>query len=126
MIAAPGSGGARRGRKLPKGSSGPGYDGSVRRLFGWTAGLVGIAALARLLAARRDRAVAPALPPASPAEDPAEELRRKLAESRDADAPSAEATTTPEAVESLEERRARVHAKAQEALEAMDDLEEPA
>jgi len=97
----------------------------VRRLFGWTAGLVGIAALARLLAARRDRA-APALPPAPPAEDPAVELRRKLAESRDADAPSAEATTTPEAVESLEERRARVHAKAQEALEAMDDLEEPA
>ena len=97
----------------------------MRRLFGWTAGLVGIAALARLLAARRDRA-APALPPAPPAEDPAEELRRKLAESRDADAPSAEATTMPEAVESLEERRARVHAKAQEALEAMDDLEEPA
>jgi hypothetical protein len=35
-------------------------------------------------------------------------------------------TTTSEPVESLEERRARVHAKAQEALEAMDDLEEPA
>jgi hypothetical protein len=98
----------------------------VRRLFGWTAGLVGIAALARLLAARRDRAVAPALPPASPAEDPAEELRRKLAESRDADAPPVEQTTTSEPAESLEERRARVHAKAQEALEAMDDLQEPA
>ena len=97
----------------------------MRRLFGWTAGLVGIAALARLLAARRDRA-APALPPALPAEDPAEELRRKLAESRDADASSAVPTTTSEPVESLEERRARVHAKAQEALEAMDDLEEPA
>ena len=93
----------------------------MRRLFGWTAGLVGIAALARLLAARRDRAVAPALPP----EDPAEELRCKLAESRGADAPSAEPTITSEP-ESLEERRARVHAKAQEALEAMDDLEEPA
>jgi hypothetical protein len=98
----------------------------VRRLFGWTAGLVGIAALARLLAARRDRAARPALSPAPPAEDPAEELRRKLAESRDADAPLAEPTTTSEPVESLEERRARVHAKAQEALEAMDDLEEPA
>ena len=97
----------------------------MRRLFGWTAGLVGIAALARLLAARRDRAVAPALPPAPPAEDPAEELRRKLAESRGADAPSAEPTITSEP-ESLEERRARVHAKAQEALDAMDDLEEPA
>jgi len=97
----------------------------VRRLFGWTAGLVGIAALARLLAARRDRA-APALPPAPPAEDPAEELRRKLAESRDADAPPVEQTTTSEPAESLEERRARVHAKAQEALEAIDDLQEPA
>ena len=97
----------------------------MRRLFGWTAGLVGIAALARLLAARRDRA-APALPPAPPADDPAEELRRKLAESRDADAPQAEPTATPEPVESLDERRARVHAKAQEAIEAMDDLEEPA
>ena len=68
----------------------------------------------------------PALPPALPAEDPAEELRRKLAESRDADASPAVPTTTSEPVESLEERRARVHAKAQEALQAMDDLEEPA
>jgi hypothetical protein len=99
----------------------------VRRLIGWTAGLVGIAALARLLAARRDRTEPPALPPpAPPAEDPAEELRRKLAESRDADAPAAERTETSERSESLEERRARVHAKAQEALSAMDDLEEPA
>jgi hypothetical protein len=127
VIAAPGSGGARRGRKLRKGSSGPGYDGSVRRLFGWTAGLVGIAALARLLVARRDRTAAPALPSAPPpAEDPAEELRRKLAESRDADARPASPTATPEPVGSLDERRARVHAKAQEAIEAMDDLEEPA
>jgi hypothetical protein len=99
----------------------------VRRLIGWTAGLVGIAALARLLAARRDRSEAPALPPStSPAEDPADELRRKLAESRDADAPAAEPTEPSERNESLEERRARVHAKAQEALSAMDDLEEPA
>jgi hypothetical protein len=37
-----------------------------------------------------------------------------------------EQTTTSEPAESLEERRARVHAKAQEALEAMDDLQEPA
>jgi hypothetical protein len=93
----------------------------VRRLIGWTAGLVGIAALARLLAARRDRTP----PPASPAEDPAEELRRKLAESRDADAPAAEPTRPSERNESLEERRARVHAKAQEALSAMGDLEGP-
>ena len=98
----------------------------MRRLIGWTAGLVGIAALARLLAARRDRTEAPALPPVSPAGDPAEELRRKLAESRDPDAPAAELPGPPARDESLEERRARVHAKAQEALEAMDDLQEPA
>jgi hypothetical protein len=99
----------------------------VRRLIGWTAGLVGIAALARLLAARRDRTEAPTLPPpVSPAEDPAEELRRRLAESRDADAPPAEPTEPSERNESLEERRARVHAKAQEALSAMDDREGPA
>lgn len=99
----------------------------MRRLIGWTAGLVGIAALARLLAARRDRTEAPAPPPpVSPAGDPAEELRRKLAESRDPDAPAAELPGPPARDESLEERRARVHAKAQEALSAMDDLEGPA
>lgn len=98
----------------------------MRRLFGWTAGLVSIAALARLLAARRHRAEAPALPPpALPAEDPAEELRRKLAESRDADAPAAESMEPSGPKESLEERRARVHAKAQEALSAMGDLPGP-
>ncbi|HSS74476.1 MAG TPA: hypothetical protein VLK53_13015 [Gaiellaceae bacterium] len=99
----------------------------MRRLFGWTAGLIGIAALARLLAARRTRAEVPALPaPAPPAEGPAEELRRKLAESREVDAPAAEPTEPSERKESLEERRARVHAKAQEALSVMDDPEEPA
>ena len=99
----------------------------MRRLFGWTAGLVGIAALARLLVARRDRTVPSALPSAPPAaENPAEELRRKLAESRDTGGSAAEPQEPSEPRESLEERRARVHAKAHEALEAMDDLEEPA
>jgi hypothetical protein len=99
----------------------------VRRLIGWTAGLVGIAALARLLAARRGRTEAPALPPpVSRAGDPAEELRRRLAESRAAEAPAAEPTEPSDRNESLDERRARVHAKAQEALSAMDDLEGPA
>ena len=93
----------------------------MRRLIGWTAGLVGIAALARLLAARRDRTP----PPALPTKDPAEELRRKLAESRAPDAPAAEPTRPSERNESLEERRAHVHAKAQEALSAMDEIEGP-
>ena len=102
----------------------------MRRLVGWTAGIVGIAALARLLARRQARAArAPA-----PAADPATELRRKL----DASRADTAAAGTPDAptesvpgdepaapVETLDERRARVHAKAQEALEAMEALQEP-
>jgi len=95
----------------------------VRRLYSWTAGVVGIAALARLLAARKARVEAPALPPP---QDPAVELRRKLAESQDTAAPPAESLPEPtEPEESLDDRRARVHAKAQEALAAMDALQEP-
>ncbi len=98
----------------------------MRRLFAWTAGLVGIAALARLVAARRARLEAPALPAARPEQDPAEELRRRLAESRDDTGQGAEAAGEPSApTESLDDRRARVHAKAQEAMSAMDALEEP-
>ena len=51
-----------------------------------------------------------------PEPDPAEELRRRLAETRE-DEPAA--TEAPEPAETLEERRARVHAKAQEAMDAM-------
>src|SRR6185436_15130885 len=47
------------------------------------AGLVGIAALARLLAGRKAAPVPPALPPPAPETDPAVELRQKLAASRD-------------------------------------------
>ena len=54
---------------------------SVRRLFGWMAGLVGIAALARYLA-RRERAQAAPPPRRRPEADPADELRRKLSEAR--------------------------------------------
>jgi hypothetical protein len=96
----------------------------VRRLFGWTAGLVGIAALARLLARRQARREAvPALRPPSEA-DPAEALRRKLSDTRATDdtEPSArDAGPADEPTETLDERRARVHAKAQEAIEAMQE-----
>ena len=94
----------------------------MRRLFGWMAGLVGIAALARLLATRHARLEATARAPALPAApDPAEELRRKLAESREqpTGAPAPAATGT------IDERRARVHAKAREAVDAMEALQEP-
>jgi hypothetical protein len=98
----------------------------VRRLFGWTAGLVGIAALARLLARRQARSAA--APP--PAVDPAQELRRKLDESRAEEIagvpPTSAGPAAPtEPKETIDERRARVHAKAQEALEAMEALQEP-
>jgi hypothetical protein len=85
------------------------------------AGLAGVAALARLLSARRTRVDAPALPPAA---DPAEVLREKLAESRgepQETQPAGQATGT-----TLDERRARIHAKAQEAIASMQDDEPPA
>ena len=97
------------------------YTAVVRRLFAWIAGLVGIAALARVLA-RRSRHEAPSASSeaASPAADPAEELRRKLSATRAT--PDSQDIAPPAAPdETLEERRSRVHAKAQEAIEAMQD-----
>lgn len=91
----------------------------VRRLFGWMAGLVSIAALARVLARRR-RHEKRAADQQAVAQDPADELRRKLSESREA-AGATEPAGPPEPTETLEERRSRVHAKAQEAIEAMQD-----
>ena len=85
------------------------------------AGLVGIAALARVLA-RRSRHEAPSASAEAPASDPAEELRRKLTATRATpDEPSESRDTAQPAApaETLEERRSRVHAKAQEAIEAM-------
>jgi hypothetical protein len=90
----------------------------VRTLIGWAAGLVGIAALARVLARRQVRREAESRRPA-PAADPAEELRRKLSATRSS-APAATSEEPPAApAETIDERRARVHAKAQEAIEAM-------
>ena len=94
------------------------------RLFGWIAGLVGIAALARVLA-RRSRRTQPAVAPA-PTQDPAEALRQKLSQTRASSAPfeAGREETARDDTETLEERRARVHAKAHEALEAMEAIEE--
>jgi len=98
----------------------------VKRSLAWLTGIVGIAALGRVLSRRKashgpDEQPAPASEVVEeivldPAADPAEELRRKLEAARQPE-PAAE----PEAVESLEERRARVHAKAREAMDAMND-----
>ncbi len=98
----------------------------MKRSLAWFAGIVGIAALGRMLSRRKASGtpVEPSAPPApaadeidlDPAADPAEELRLKLAAARQPGAP-----TEPEAVETLDERRARVHAKAREAMDAMND-----
>lgn len=100
----------------------------MRKLFGWMAGLVGIAALARILAARRTGVAAPVPTTVAPEADPAEALRRKLSETREeprAATGTPSTTGAPEPTETLEERRARVHAKAQEAMDAMEALQEP-
>lgn len=92
---------------------------AVKRTLAWIAGLAGIAALARLLTRSR----AP-LPPHDPdtSGDPAEELRRRLSAQREA-TPTPPEPDTAEAEElTLEERRARVHAKAHEAIDSMREL----
>ena len=97
----------------------------MRRLFGWVAGLVGIAAAARYLA-RRSRAATPPPAPATTEADPAEALRRKLDETRTEPEPSAPvppdlATAQEDPRETLEDRRARVHAKAEAAIAEMQE-----
>ena len=65
------------------------------------------------------------MPPAAPpVDDHAEALRRKLDESRAAETTSTATPAEPAdeaSRESLEDRRARVHAKAQEAIDAMQE-----
>ena len=96
----------------------------MKRALAWLAGLVGIAALGRMLAQRRHPA-ASTWSPAAASSDPAEELRRKLAGERQTAPTSSRAGGRPRGrPESLEERRARVHAKAREAIDAMDDVED--
>jgi hypothetical protein len=94
----------------------------MRKLVRWIAGLAGIAALAKLIHAR-PRTVPPLTPGDATIDDPAEELRRKLAEARAAapdPAGATETTVTPDEPErSLEERRAEIHSRAQDAIDAM-------
>ena len=95
----------------------------MRRLFGWVAGLVGIAAAARYLA-RRSRAATPPPAPATTQADPAEALRRKLDETRiepSAPPPPEPATAEEAPRETLDDRRARVHANAEAAIAEMQE-----
>jgi hypothetical protein len=92
----------------------------VKRTLAWLAGIAGIAALGRMLARRRHPTEMIAEAPAvAAADDPAAELRRKLSDQRQPE-PEAEPAPVPE---TLEERRARVHAKAREAIDTMHDDE---
>ena len=93
----------------------------MRKGLAWLAGALGVAALARLLRERR-RADA-AAPPVVPAADPAEELRAAIAETQveDASAPVEAAQPAATAATSLDERRRRVHERAQEAIDAMSE-----
>lgn len=79
------------------------------------AGALGVAALLRALRRR------PAPPVEAPAEpDPADALRATIAEaSEQAQAPERE--PTPDQQGTLEERRRRVHERAQEAIDAMQE-----
>ena len=86
----------------------------MRRLVTWLAGIAGVAALLRRRS--RQRIVTPPSLPAPPLADPAVELRQKLQETR---APDPEPQTEPEATVSLEERRARIHERAKEAVDLM-------
>ena len=90
----------------------------MRRLVTWLAGIAGVAALLRRRS--RQRIVTPPNPqrslPAPPLADPAVELRQKLQETR---VPDPEPQPEPEATVSLEERRARIHERAKEAVDLM-------
>jgi hypothetical protein len=77
--------------------------------------VVGLAALLRSVRKRQHQASAPATGPGT---DPAEELRSALAETKAEEPPSPAA---PEEPPSLEERRRKVHERAQEAIDAMND-----
>lgn len=100
----------------------------MKRVLAWFAGLVGIAALGRYLAGRSKGRPAPEAPVpqpsvdagAEPTGDPAVELRRKLAETRTSTEPDADAgSSVDETDDALDDRRARVHAQAREAIDAM-------
>jgi hypothetical protein len=78
------------------------------------AGVVSIAALARLLSRRHRHE------PAAPEPDPADELKSKLAAAREPEQPEPVPAEPPqEADTSLEARRAQVHEKAQQAIDEM-------
>ncbi|HVM11783.1 MAG TPA: hypothetical protein VNT58_05910 [Gaiellaceae bacterium] len=98
----------------------------MKRLLTGIGGALGLAALVRLVRGRRS---APADTGAVP--EPAEELRRKLAEAREAaedrdefDASEGQPVDEVDEPRSIEERRRAIHERAQEALDEMRRLDD--
>jgi hypothetical protein len=92
----------------------------MRRTVTWIAGLVGIAALARWIRGRRRASVLPESDLGGA--DPALELRSKLAETREQPSPDPGATVETDEIDgssTIDERRARIHEKAQQAIDEM-------
>ena len=94
------------------------YHRRVRKLIKITLTALGIYAFLRWRKRRRAEAEIASAPTAS---DPADELRRKLAEQRDDDAPD-EVEEPPDA--SVADRRADVHEQGRAALDEMKSSDE--
>jgi len=92
----------------------------MRKLLKWIVVTVGITALVRWFK-RRGADADVAAPEESVADDPADELRKTLAESREADEPDTP-PETPEAT--VDERRADVHEQGNAALDEMKPPDE--
>jgi hypothetical protein len=93
----------------------PRYHRAVRKLIQLAIVAFGIRAFLRWRRGRHETAQTTALPPA-PTSDPADELRRKLAESREDDAPL-EADAPPAVA--VADRRADVHEQGRATLDEM-------
>jgi hypothetical protein len=94
----------------------------MRKLLTWIVVTLGIAALVRRLRRRgRENELST---PTETGGEPADELRRKLAESRTEEEPSAagEPAASPEAT--VEERRTSVHEEGRAALDEMSSHDE--
>lgn len=91
----------------------------MRKLLKWIVVTAGVTALVRWFKRRGGASEISA--PTAPAEDPADELRRKLAESREAEDPG-----EPEvaAETTVEERRADVHEQGRATLDEMNPADE--
>ena len=93
--------------------------GRMRKLLKWIIVTIGVTALVHWF--RQRGADDEVLAPPEPADDPADDLRRKLAEARESDAPE-EAPDMPDG--SVEGRRADVHEQGQAALDEMKSPDE--